>query len=85
MYTIILTKSNGYDGITETEYNDIDNYRITDDFLIMEDGRFVLYTKRSNFRIWAKPAGINNELYWKFFETYFSHTKVLLKTYFATK
>ena len=51
MYTIILTKSNGYDGITETEYNDIDNYRITDDFLIMEDGRFVLYTKRSNFRI----------------------------------
>lgn len=37
MYTIILTKSNSYGGITETEYNNIGNYRITDDFLIMED------------------------------------------------
>jgi hypothetical protein len=39
MYTIIVTKYNGGDGITETEYNYIDKYKITDDFLILEDSK----------------------------------------------
>lgn len=39
MYTITLIKSNGYGGTTEVEYHHIDKYRITNDFLILEDSR----------------------------------------------
>lgn len=39
MFTVVITKNNGYGGITETEYHDIKNYRITDDFLILEDSK----------------------------------------------
>ena len=37
--TILVTKYNGGDGITETEYNHIKKYKITDDFLILEDSK----------------------------------------------
>ena len=39
MYTITLVTSNGYGGTTEVEYYHIDNYRITDDYLILEKSR----------------------------------------------
>lgn len=34
---ILVTKYNGGDGITTTEYNYINNYEITDDYLILDD------------------------------------------------
>lgn len=37
MFTIIVTKYNGGDGITTTEYNYIEKYEITDDYLILDD------------------------------------------------
>lgn len=40
MFTITVTKYNGGEGITETEYNHIEKYKITDDFLILENSNF---------------------------------------------
>ena len=37
MMKILVTKYNGGDGITTTEYNYINNYEITDDYLILDD------------------------------------------------
>ena len=37
--TILVTKYNGGEGITKTEYNNIKKYNITDDFLILEDSK----------------------------------------------
>lgn len=37
--TILVTKYNAGDGITKTEYNHIKKYKITDDFLILEDSK----------------------------------------------
>lgn len=37
--TILVTKYNGAEGITKTEYNHIKKYKITDDFLILEDSK----------------------------------------------
>lgn len=39
MYSITLIKSNGYGGTTEVEYHNIDKYRITNDFLILDSSR----------------------------------------------
>ena len=39
MFTIAVTKYNAGEGITETEYNYIEKYNITDDFLILEDSK----------------------------------------------
>lgn len=44
MFTITLTKYNAGEGITETEYNNIDKYKITDDYLILERSKMgILY------------------------------------------
>ena len=37
MMKILVTQYNGGDGITTTEYNYINNYEITDDYLILDD------------------------------------------------
>ena len=37
MMKILVTKYNGGDGITTTEYKYINNYEITDDYLILDD------------------------------------------------
>ena len=37
MMKILVTKYNDGDGITTTEYNYINNYEITDDYLILDD------------------------------------------------
>lgn len=39
MFRVVITKNNTYGGITETEYKDIKNYRITDDLLVLEDSK----------------------------------------------
>ena len=40
MFNITVTKYNGGEGITLATYNDIEKYKITDDFLILEDSKF---------------------------------------------
>lgn len=37
MYKVIVVTNREYGGITEIEYKNIDKYKITDDFLILDE------------------------------------------------
>ena len=39
MYKVIVVTNREYGGITETEYKNIDKYKITDDFLILDESK----------------------------------------------
>lgn len=44
MFTINVINHNAGDGVTDTEYNNIDKYKITDDYLILESSKMgILY------------------------------------------
>ncbi|CAD0300239.1 hypothetical protein [Enterococcus phage vB_EhiS_268] len=47
MFTITVTKYNGGNGITEEEYNHIEKYKITDDYLILDADRIKTHIQKN--------------------------------------